>query len=198
MFVHLLRHGETTMPDRLLGRTDAPLAPAGWVQFERQTERLAVDAIVASSRQRARLPAEALAAARDLPLSVDNDWAEIDFGDWDGRVVKELHADEAVAGSLMAMYQSEQSAGAPGGENWSALQSRVARAIDRLLDGDEGSRVLVSTHAGPMRAALALATGMPFTNLWAMHIGLGARLTLRLGRDSAQGRWGEVIELVQA
>ncbi len=198
MLVHLLRHGVTTMPDRLLGRTDAPLASAGWIQFERQTERLAVDAIVTSPRQRARLPAEALAASRGLPLSIDDDWAEMDFGDWDGRVRAELHSDEAAAGSLMAMYQSDQSPGAPGGEDWPALQSRVGRAMDRLLDGGEGSRVLVSTHAGPMRAALALATGMPFTSLWAMHIGLGARLTLRLGRDAAQGRWGEVIELVQA
>lgn len=198
MLVDLLRHGETEMPGRLLGRTDAVLAEAGWRQFERQTDRILYDAIVTSTRQRARLPAEALACVRDVALQVDEDWAEIDFGDWDGRALAELRADAAIATALESMYRSTDGPGAPGGESWIVFQARIARAIDRLFAFGEDSRVLVSTHAGPVRAALAIACGIPFVNLWAFRIDPGTRVTLRLGRDAGSGLWGEVIEVVQS
>lgn len=197
MLVDLLRHGETEIPGRLLGRTDAPLAQAGWERFARQTDGRHFDGIVASPRQRARLPAEALASARGLPIRIDEDWAELDFGDWDGRALGELNADAEIAAALKALYQSDACAGAPGGEGWPALGMRVERAIDRLFAFGADSHVLVSTHAGPMRAALARACGLSFSNVWAFRIGLGTRITLSLGRDAESGLWGEVIEVVQ-
>ena len=60
-----------------------------------------------------------------------------------------------------------------------------------------GGRVLVITHAGPMRAALALACGLPFANLWAFKIDPGTRITLAAGRDPGGSLWGEIVEVVQ-
>jgi len=40
MLIDLLRHGETTTPGRLLGRTDPALSATGWGQFARQTADL--------------------------------------------------------------------------------------------------------------------------------------------------------------
>jgi len=198
MLIDLVRHGETQATGRLIGRADVPLSDAGWQQFERATKDLAYDAVVASPRQRARLPAEALASARNLPLRIDADWAELDFGEWDGCVVAELEADTATAAALAALYRSPDATAAPGGENWRALQTRVRSAMDSLLAlHGERSRVLVSTHAGPMRAALAHACAIPFANLWAFRIGFGTRITLRAGCDANSGLWGEVVELVQ-
>jgi alpha-ribazole phosphatase len=197
MLVDLLRHGETDMTGRLLGRTDATLSDAGWQQFERQTERCLFDVVVTSPRQRARLPAEAFAQVRGVPLRIDEDWAEIDFGAWDGRVLSELHADAAIAPALMAMYESPSSPGAPGGEDWQSLEARVGRAVERLFAFEADARVLVSTHAGPMRAALAVACGIPFAALWAVRIGLGTRITLQLGKNSDGARWGEIVEVMQ-
>src|SRR5690242_11727484 len=98
--VHLLRHGETELPGRLIGRTDPTLSAEGWQQFAKQTTGRAFDALVTSPRQRARLPAEHLASARNLPLRIDDDWAELDFGDWDGCTPEELQADAATAAAL--------------------------------------------------------------------------------------------------
>jgi alpha-ribazole phosphatase len=197
MLVDLLRHGETNMSGRLLGRTDAMPSDLGWQQFERQTERQLFDAIITSPRKRARLPAEALAQVRDVPVKVDEDWAEMDFGTWDGREVSELQADAATKAAVMEMYRSAESPGAPGGEDWQRLAARVGQAIDRLFAFEAGSRLLVSTHAGPIRAALAVACGIPFAALWAIRIDLGTRVTLRLGKDADGVTWGEIIEVVQ-
>jgi alpha-ribazole phosphatase len=196
MLIDLLRHGETETPGRLLGRADPPLSEHGWRQFECQTSGRSWDLIVASPRLRARAAAECLAGEAGVAWSIDDDWAEIDFGDWDGRELAGLRADEATAEALAALYTSPDAPGAPGGESWRDLSARVSGALDRLL-ATPAERLLVVTHSGPMRAALALACGLPFANLWAFTINPGTRITLRVGRDDRAGLWGEIVEIVQ-
>lgn len=197
ILIDLLRHGETETPGRLLGRADPALSEAGWRQVERQTANRTWDLIIASPRRRACAAAERLAADRHLALRVDEDWAELDFGDWDGRLIAELRADPSIAEAFNALYAGADTVGAPGGENWAALKVRVAGAIHRLLAEASGGRLLVITHAGPMRAALAVACGLPFANLWAFKIDPGTRLTLAAGRDAGGSLWGEIVEIVQ-
>jgi alpha-ribazole phosphatase len=195
--IDMIRHGETETPGRLLGRSDPEMSEAGWGQFERQTAERAWDAIVTSPRRRTHMPATRLASARGLKLRVDDDWAELDFGAWDGLLLAELHADSTVADAIAAFYRCADTAGPPGGESWSGLQTRVARALDRLVASTDGATVLVVTHAGPMRAALAMACAIPFANLWTFRIEPGTRITLHAGRDAKAGLWGEVVEVVQ-
>lgn len=197
MLIDLLRHGETELPGRLIGRTDPPLSAAGWHQFDKQTTGRAFEAIVASPRQRARLPAEHLAKSRNLPLRIDDDWGELDFGDWDGRTHEELQADTATAEALAALYAGPDAPPPPLGESWSALHARVGRALDRLLAEPASGSALVVTHAGPIRAAIALTAAIPFAALWALRIKPGTRLTLQVGHHADAGRWGEIVEVVQ-
>jgi alpha-ribazole phosphatase len=195
--IDLLRHGETELPGRLLGRTDAPLSRDGWQQFATQTTGRTFDAIVSSPRQRAWLAAEHLAKSRNLPLRVDDDWAELDFGDWDGLTPEELQSDTATAQALAALYASADAPPPPRGEAWSQLQVRVGRALDRLIAAPESGTTLVVTHAGPIRAAIALSAAIPFSALWALRINPGTRITLQVGHDAGTGRWGEIVEVVQ-
>jgi alpha-ribazole phosphatase len=195
--IDLVRHGETETPGRLIGRTDPPLSDAGWRQIERQAAGRSWDVIVASPRRRAHAAATRLAAARGIEVRVDDDWAELDFGAWDGRVLAELRAEPATSAALAAFYAAADAAGPPGGETWSDLKERVARAIDRVLVLPPTATALVVTHAGPMRAAIAHACAIPFANLWAFSIAPGTRITLRAGRDAQAGLWGEIVEVVQ-
>jgi alpha-ribazole phosphatase len=197
ILIDLLRHGETETPGRLLGCTDPALSEEGWRQVERQTANRTWDLIVASPRRRASAAAERLAGAGSIAWRADTDWAELDFGDWDGRLIAELRADPSTAEAFNALYAGADTDGAPGGESWAGLKMRVAGAIHRLFTEATGGRVLVITHAGPMRAALALACGLPFANLWAFKIDPGTRITLAAGRDAGGSLWGEIVEVVQ-
>ncbi len=85
----------------------------------------------------------------------------------------------------------------PVARSWGDLKARVSGAIQRLFAEAAGARVLVITHAGPMRAALAVACGLPFANLWAFKIDPGTRITLAAGRDPGGSLWGEIVEVVQ-
>ena len=195
--IDLVRHGETETPGRLLGRTDPALSAAGWRQVERQTANRNWDLIIASPRRRACAAAERFAAERRVALRLDEDWTELDFGDWDGRLIAELRADPSTAAAFSALYAGADAGAAPGGESWAGLKARVSGAIQRLLVEAAGGRVLVITHAGPMRAALAVACGLPFANLWAFKIDPGTRITLAAGRDPGGSLWGEIVEVVQ-
>jgi alpha-ribazole phosphatase len=195
--IDFIRHGETQAPGRLLGRTDAPLSDAGWQQFKQQTDGRTWAAIIASPLLRARAPAERLAQGRGLVARIDNDWAEIDFGVWDGRSIEELQDDPEASSHLDGLYLSPDAPAPPDGESWRTLQARVERAFGRLIGDDAADPTLVVTHAGPMRAALALACNIPFASLWSIRIDPGTRITLRAGRTAEIGIWGEIVEIVQ-
>lgn len=197
MFIDLIRHGATDMEGTLLGRTDAAVSEAAWPDLLRQTDGRSWCAVVASPLRRSRAFAERLARDRGLPLRIDSDWAELDFGDWDGKPIAALRADPTIAAHLDAFYRDPDAPAPPNGESWRALEARTARAIDRLLDPDAPQSALVIAHGGPFRAALSLACGLPFASTWAFRIGYGTRITLRIERGPDQGIWGEIVEVVQ-
>lgn len=195
--IDLVRHGETESPGLLLGRTDAPSSQAGLDQVAQQTAGRSWDLIVASPLARARVPAEQIASEGKVAIRIDPDWAEIDFGAWDGRPVAELSADPTIADAMDALYREPAAWEPPGGESWHALQERIGRALSRLASQDGLERVLVITHAGPMRSAVSVACDLPFERLWALRIAYATRLTLRIGSDDSGRLWGEIIEIVQ-
>lgn len=196
--IDLIRHGETDRPGLLLGRTDSALSAAGWKQFERQTSGRDWSAVVSSPLRRSREPAETLARERRLDLAIDPDWSELNFGDWDGRLISELNADGTIAERLAALYRSSEAPAPPHGESWQALQTRIARALSRLLEEDRAENALVVTHGGPIRAALSLTCAIPFNSLWTLRIDHGTRVTLRVEAGEEASFWGEIVEIVRA
>lgn len=195
--IDLIRHGETEIRGLLLGRTDIAVSESGWRQFEQQTAGGIWTSVVTSPLRRAREPAEKLARLRHLPLRIDADWAEMNFGDWDGRPLAELRAEPKIATQLDAFYRSAEAPGAPQGESWAEFRTRVKRALHKLLDRPEQESALVATHAGPMRAALSAVCDIPFERSWAFRIDYGTRLTLRVERQADLLLWGEIIGIVQ-
>jgi ribonuclease H / adenosylcobalamin/alpha-ribazole phosphatase len=156
---HLLRHGRTehTPERRYSGRNDLPLSLTGRAEAEAAAVRageLGIDAVVASPLRRARETAEIVAAALGLPVEVDDDLAELDFGDLEG-----LTLDEALAKHPLATrrFMADVTAAAPGGESVEQVSTRVARARRRILEGHAGRTVLVVSHVTPIKLLLAAA-----------------------------------------
>ena len=150
----LVRHGETpwNAARRLQGAADLPLGPAGRAQaaaLAPLVAALAPDAAVASDLARARETAALLGFPAAAP---DPRWRESHLGRWTGRAASELppgHHREWRAGRRTP----------PGGESWERLGARVGAALAELREGGGGA-VLVVTHGGPIRRALALLVGL--------------------------------------
>jgi 2,3-bisphosphoglycerate-dependent phosphoglycerate mutase len=134
----LVRHGETdwNAEGRLQGHTDRPLNEHGRRQARELAARLAgeqVDAIYASDLVRARETAEILGAQLGLPVAVDPDLREKNWGNWEG-----LTGDER-AGVVFE------------GESTELHRDRVMAAVHRIVERHRGERVVVVTHGGSLR-----------------------------------------------
>jgi len=168
----LLRHGETPLSGerRFAGRGDIPLTETGQYQAEAAAERLAarggIRLIVTSPLGRARRTAEAVAAATGAPLRVDDGWMETDFGEWEG-----LSYAEAMAAwpDELATWSKDTSVAPPGGESFAATTRRVLPALDRVLDREPGTVVVVS-HVSPIKIVLRHALLAPPPSLRRMQL----------------------------
>lgn len=169
--IHLMRHGEPERAGRLLGRTGAAATAAGIASCADQVEGLEVSAILSSDLLRARASAEAAAAVLGRTVTIDPRWRELDFGDWDGL------APTAIDSAALGRFWADPDANPPpGGERWSALVARVGEALAIL----PGGPVLVVTHGGAMRAALALLCGFEPRAAWAIDLPYAALLSVRV------------------
>lgn len=169
--LHLLRHGAPERPGLLMGRTDVMPTPEGIAACLERTRDLAVDAVVSSDLRRAHAAAQAIADRDELPLTVDPRWRELDFGAWDGQ-----HPASIDPPALARFYDDPDRHPPPQGERWSDLVDRVGAAIGERPAGD----ILVLTHGGAMRAALARLCGFGPAQLWPFDLPYAALLTLRI------------------
>ncbi|MCH1882040.1 histidine phosphatase family protein [Agrococcus sp. ARC_14] len=148
----LVRHGSTAWnaSGRLQGTTDIALSPAG----EREAlllrpliEPWAPAAVVASPLLRAATTARLLVGHE---VATDARLVEVGLGEWEGRTPAEIGDDERAwrRGELVP----------PGGEAAEAATRRIRAALDDAVG--LGDPVLVVTHGGVVRAALASLVGL--------------------------------------
>lgn len=141
-----MRHGETdwNAAGRLQGHTDRPLSDYGREQARRLAEEIAgeqFDAIYASDLARARETAVILAQQLRLPVVLDPDLREKDWGNWEGLTPAERLEVELV------------------GESTEQHQKRMLAALGRIAAKYPYGRVIVVTHGGSMRRVQTEALG---------------------------------------
>jgi 2,3-bisphosphoglycerate-dependent phosphoglycerate mutase len=159
----LVRHGETdwNRENRFQGRADPPLNAAGREQAHELAARLVdepLTAVFTSPLQRATETAEIVAAARRLRVVPEPGLLEIDVGSWSGLTRAEIEH------RFPDGYRRwlELASGWDDGETYEALGERVVPTLLRIAATHDGERVLVVTHSGPIRAAVAAADGIAY------------------------------------
>jgi probable phosphoglycerate mutase len=148
----LVRHGETdwNADGRLQGQTDRPLSDFGRRQARQLADELAdeeLEAVYSSDLTRARETAEIIGERLGLPVALDPDLREKDWGTWEGLTAVERDQVEFV------------------GESTEAHQGRILRALRRISEAHPGGgRIVVVTHGGSMRRVQTAALG------WALPV----------------------------
>jgi broad specificity phosphatase PhoE len=142
-----LRHGETDWNARGVsqGSIDIPLNPTGVAQARAAAEQLrdrGIKTIVASPLSRARVTAEIVAEVLGLPVLIDPDLKEVNWGVQEGQPMAEWFADW-VGGGLAPK----------GGETFAELHQRAIVGLNRSLV--HPSAVLIVAHGALFRAIRA-------------------------------------------
>lgn len=182
----LLRHGETELGGGFRGRLDDALTAAGWAQMQAATDGPGGwQALVSSPLRRCAAFAERLARQRDLPLSLEADFRELDFGEWEGLSAATLM--ESDSDALARFWADPYAFTPPGGEPLAAFEARVFAALGRLYAAHAGRHLLLVTHGGVMRLLGAVARGLPRQQLLQVSVAHGELLALRI--EARAGGW---------
>ena len=142
-----LRHGETDWNAQGLsqGSIDIPLNPIGIAQARAAAEQLrhkGIKTIVASPLSRARVTAEIVAEVLGLPVLLDPDLKEVNWGVQEGQAMSDWFTDWVGGG-----------AAPKGGETFAELRHRATAGVNRSLG--HPSAVLVVAHGALFRAVRA-------------------------------------------
>jgi probable phosphomutase (TIGR03848 family) len=136
----------------------------GQAQADALVQRLAqlpLAAVVCSPLQRCRDTVAPLAQARELEVTVDEGFIEVDYGEWTGRELRTLGKEP-----LWKVVQTHPSGAVfPGGEALAAMQARAVTSVrewDSKLAAEHGPHMLwlACTHGDLIKAILADALGM--------------------------------------
>lgn len=158
-----IRHAPVNSGGRIYGQNDLPAdcsdrATFGWLAGALPADPLWVVSNLHRTHQTAaaihdQRPDQA-GAARPEPL-VEPEFAEQDFGDWQGLTVAEL--ERRRNGAWHRFWLAPAHEVPPGGESFVDLMARVSRSIERLSAAHAGRDIVAVAHGGSIRAAIAHA-----------------------------------------
>lgn len=151
-----------------MGRLEVPLNHKGILQAKRIAKiisRLKIDAVYTSPLKRALQTAKIVARGIKVPLTIDPQLTEVNFGRWEGRHFERLVHDKAYHRYMKSPLTTK----VPGGETMSDVQKRGLAAL-RLASRDyPQGRLLLVTHGDVIRAILCHYLRLPlaqFRRLW--------------------------------
>jgi len=172
--IDLLRHGECQGGEIYRGITDVLLTERGWQQMESSLHIDVAHAetpwqrIVSSPLQRCRLFAESKGRALNIPVQLHEGFREMDFGDWEGRSIEEVHREDAEA--VTNFYRDPARVSPPNGESMQMVQGRLISAWQQVLDAHRGEHLLLIQHGGTIRILLAELLQMPLAAVTRLEI----------------------------
>ena len=188
----LIRHAlvEQNARARLYGVEDVPLCPdtlhTQVPQYHALAARLPRPATwLVTPLSRTRLTAEAIFAGgyEVQELTVEPGLIEQHLGQFQGLAHAALPPLlRAPAHPFWPLAADEQP---PGGESFTAVVGRVGEAMERLARTFDGQDVVVVSHGGAIRAAVAHALAIPAHN--ALHLSVHNISLTRMDRES--GGW---------
>lgn len=163
--IDLIRHGEPEGGRMYRGWIDHRLSARGWQQMREATANSpGWTQIVSSPLLRCWEFASELAARLDLPLRDDERIKEVRFGVWEGRTARQIRADDPTA--LRRFFFDPVNARPAGAEPLADFKGRVCEALNDLAQEFAGRHLLLVTHAGVIRAAIAHVLDAPLGSIY--------------------------------
>lgn len=203
--VVLIRHGRTHLTETKrisgrggenpklsdLGRIDARMAAEAVAQIGKSgpwSYLSPVSAIVSSPIQRTQDTANIIANEIGLAVSLNENIAEISFGDWDGSTNDEVRANWP---SEFAAWQGSWDVAPPNGESLEEFDTRVVKGLFDIVSEHAGRTVAVVSHVMPIRGIARRAMAGGISAYWSPQISPCSISIMRFWGDQA----AEVITL---
>jgi probable phosphoglycerate mutase len=203
--VVLIRHGRTHLTETKrisgrggenpklsdLGRIDALMAAEAVAQIGKSgpwSYLSPVSAIVSSPIQRTQDTANIIANELGLSVSLNENIAEISFGDWDGSTNDEVRENWP---NEFEAWQGSWDVAPPNGESLEEFDLRVVKGLFEIVSDHAGKTVAVVSHVMPIRGIARRAMAGGVSAYWSPQISPCSISIMRFWGDQA----AEVITL---
>lgn len=147
--IYVARHGETDLnsEDKLRGWIDEPLNAEGIKEAKAMGEKMKkypIDRIYCSDLDRADHTAQIVAKAHDLKPIPRMWFRPIDFGEWNGKPVKDIKDNMQ---QLLDVWKTNPDKEAPGGESFSEFQDRNLGGLHAIINAaTDGEEIMLVAH----------------------------------------------------
>lgn len=141
-----------------------------------------ISAIVSSPIQRTLDTANIISNELGLGVEVNNNIAEISFGDWDGHTNDEVKSKWSAE---FANWQGSWTVSPPNGESLEVFDARVQRGRHEILDRYAGKTVAVVSHVMPIRGFIRAAMEGGVSAYWRPQISPCSVTIIRFWGDQA-------------
>ncbi|ROS05343.1 alpha-ribazole phosphatase/probable phosphoglycerate mutase [Sinobacterium caligoides] len=191
--IDLLRHGACEGGEIFRGSSDVSLSDQGWQQMSAAVESEAPpwQAIVTSPLQRCARFATQLGERSHLPVASYEDLAEIDFGDWEGRLIADVQAEQGEA--LRKFWEKPSSNTPPNGESMERFMTRQYRAWDLLLSAHRGQHILLVSHGGAIRVLLTRLLAMPVDAIVRLEVPYACLSRVKIYHSEGHKDWAQLV-----
>jgi probable phosphoglycerate mutase len=142
-----------------------------------------IAAVVTSPLRRCRQTTDAVVGALPrVPVRIDDDLRECDFGAWEGHTFAQVQQGWP---EELAAWLSSTSIAAPEGEAFEAVARRVRRARDRVVQEYPARTVVLVTHVTPVKTVVRLALEAPPHAVFRMELALASLSEVSYFADGA-------------
>lgn len=172
--IMLVRHGLTfwNSMGKLQGNSEVHLSPDGLHQARLLAAHcpfFSANAIYSSPLERAQTTALILASRFNLHVETVDELREINFGDWEGKVLRELAQSDP--DNFEKFFKHPEELKLPHAETFSQLQERAMNAFNKICDihrDEKDSHVIIVSHGAVNRVILCALLEIPIKKMWAI------------------------------
>ncbi|MFO7815443.1 MAG: alpha-ribazole phosphatase [Halanaerobiales bacterium] len=169
----LVRHGETewNKSSRYQGVADVELNKKGKSQAKKLYNFLKdeeFDTIYSSTLKRAYRTVKDIAEYQNKDVTTIANLMEINFGDWEGLTFSEI--EEQYPNLAKKWAKDPTCCKPPEGEHIREVEERVGETIDRIIDENDGNKILIATHGGIVRIIFAYLLELPLGRIFSIEV----------------------------
>ena len=170
-----VRHGETswsrTKEHTIRGRIDISLNENGKRQATAVGESLKnekIYCVYSSPLERSFKTAEAIARHHGLPVTTHQDFIDLDFGDWQGKLHEDLERN--YPGLYAQWINSPETVEFPHGETLGTVRERIETAISELVVKHRNETICIVSHGVVLRIVLCYLHNQSIDKYWNYHM----------------------------
>lgn len=167
----LVRHGLTVWntEKKLQGHSNIELAPEGIKQAELLAKNFPVEnisAIYSSDLMRAKVTAETLAKRFNLPVQLEKNLREANWGDWEGKTLSEIEKMDPI--NYERFFRNPEELNVANAETFAQLQARAFSAVKKIIAAHPDENIVIVAHGAINRTILCSILEIPLKNSWSL------------------------------